>query len=568
MHMKETSLLILFIGSWLMAAGQNIQKSEQDVQTESVFIEAIRNKLIDRHDLSVPQFRELIKKQPENHVLWYELGYGLMKTKKVDEAIDAVSKAVSLYPNHPNYLELQADLYHMKQDLPNEISVYKKLQNLNPFKESYYTHWVELLIASGKKDEALKVLTLLEQNKGINEISSLRKATILEQTGKNKDAEAELIKLNASFPNDIKYLHALASYYSRVQKSEKANAIYHQILGINPGDDKANLALAAVYKSIGQDDQYLQALQSLMDNGTISLDAKIMELIPYLEKAINKKDKALITTIEKYASNLVLAYPEEAKTHALYGDVLSAQGRDAAAYSQYQESIKFNRSIKSVWIQYLLLAKQFEEPAILLKYTEQAFDLFPNEPMLAIAYTQALIRNGDIEGSKSMIQQALLMSANHPAYLETIYSLSLGLDYLESNNAQATIDLARIKSINTKSIQAIKYPLEILVNQNKNLETAALLAIQSLKEFPRHPELEGYLGLINYKQKKFIEAKSNLELAITQYSENATVFLEAYGDTLFMLKDTDAALAAWKKAAEINPFNPRLKKKLTDKTIE
>ena len=110
MHMKETSLLILFIGSWLMAAGQNIQKSEQDVQTESVFIEAIRNKLIDRHDLSVPQFRELIKKQPENHVLWYELGYGLMKTKKVDEAIDAVSKAVSLYPNHTNYLELQADL--------------------------------------------------------------------------------------------------------------------------------------------------------------------------------------------------------------------------------------------------------------------------------------------------------------------------------------------------------------------------------------------------------------------------------------------------------------------------
>jgi tetratricopeptide (TPR) repeat protein len=566
--MKEISFLILLFGCSFLVSGQNVQKSEQDVQTESVFIEAIRNKLIDRHDLSIPQFRELIKKQPENHVLWYELGYGLMKTKRIDEAIDAVTKAISLFPNHTNYLELLADLYQIKQDFPNEINVYRKLQNINPYKESYYTHWVDLLIASGKKEEAVKVLSLLEENKGINEISSLRKASLLEQTGKNKDAESELLKLNASFSNDIKYLHALASFYSRTQKSEKANAVYHQILGINPADDKANLALAAMYKNIGQDDQYLQALQSLMDNGSISLDAKIMELIPYLEKAINKKDKALITTIEKYASNLVLAYPDEAKTHALYGDVLSAEGRDAAAYSQYQESLKFNRSIKSVWIQFLLLSKQFDEPAIFLKYAEQAFDLFPNEPMLAIAYTQAMIRNGDIEGGKSMVRQALLMSANHPVYLETIYSISLGLDYLDSQNLQVTSDLAKIKSINAKSFQAIKYPIEILLSQNKNLETAAQLAVQGLKEFPHHPDLEGFLGMINYRQKKFVEAKSNLEFAVSQYAENAPAFHETYGDALFMLKDVDAALAAWKKAAEINPFNARVKKKILDKTIE
>ena len=54
--------------------------SESDVQVQSIFIEAIRNKLIDRHDLSVTQFKEIIEKQPDNHVAWYELAFALDKT--------------------------------------------------------------------------------------------------------------------------------------------------------------------------------------------------------------------------------------------------------------------------------------------------------------------------------------------------------------------------------------------------------------------------------------------------------------------------------------------------------
>lgn len=73
----------IFIYCHFIGFSQSTQMSESDVQVQSIFIEAIRNKLIDRHDLSVTQFKEIIEKQPDNHVAWYELAFALDKTKNM-----------------------------------------------------------------------------------------------------------------------------------------------------------------------------------------------------------------------------------------------------------------------------------------------------------------------------------------------------------------------------------------------------------------------------------------------------------------------------------------------------
>jgi tetratricopeptide (TPR) repeat protein len=565
--MKGFYFLFLFLLSSTVVLSQNVQRSEEDVQTEATFIEAIRNKLIDRHDLSVPQFREILKKQPDNHVVWNELAYGLWKTKMYDEALDAANKAVSLMPRQVSYLKIQGDIFHAKQNVPEEINVYKKIQSIEPYKESNYTYWVDLLLNAGKWDDAIKVLNLLEQNKGINEISSLKKTMLFEQNGKLKEAEAELLKLNNAFPSDLRYLHALAGYYSKYQKPEKATEIYKDIIAINPGDDRANLALASSYKLSGQDEQYLQSLQGLMENGAISLDAKIVELIPYLEKAISKKDKVLLAIIDKYAANLAVMYPDEAKTHALSGDVLFAQGHEAEAFIQYQSALKLNQAIKSVWIQYLGLAERFEEPAVLVQSSERAFDLFPNEPSIAFSYSYALIKNGDSEEARSVINQLLLMTFNKPEWLEKVYGLELSLDYLEGKKDLALSAVNKIKSINSKSISLYRYPIELLTYLSKDLTLANELTLQAIKDFPHSPELEGYLGVINFKLKKYSEARSGLEAVLTKSTPSNALFVETYGDTLFMLRDNEMAISTWKKALELNPFSNRLKKKVLDKTL-
>ena len=102
--------LVVLLALRALASAQDSLLTESSIQTQSIFIEAIRNKLIDRHDLSVPQFREIIKKEPKNHVVWYELGFGLYKSKQLDEALDAAKKANELHANEKQYLSL-LDVY-------------------------------------------------------------------------------------------------------------------------------------------------------------------------------------------------------------------------------------------------------------------------------------------------------------------------------------------------------------------------------------------------------------------------------------------------------------------------
>lgn len=564
--MKYSVLLVLcLISFW--SRSQTNPLTEADVQLESIFIEAIRNKLIDRHDLSIPQFREIIKKQPDNHVAWYELGLGLFKTKVYDEALDAALKALTYQPRQSQYLLLLADIYHLKQDVTNESLIYKKLQAIRPQDESIYTRWADLLISTQKNEEAIKVLTLLEQQKGINEISAFKKATLLEQAGKMKEAESELIKLNESFPSDVKYLHALAGHYVKAVKPQKANEVYKSILGINPSDERANLALAASYRQNGQDDKYLTSIQSLMGNAAVPLDVKVLELIPYLQKAIANHDQVLLATLEIHAKELVNTYPQEAKTHALYADILSSLGKRTDAYLHYKKSISLNKSIKSVWYQYLDLTAIYEEPAIQVSIHEEAFDLFPNDISFVLGYADALIRHQEYTAASSILQQTLLMTSNQKSMLERIYTLQGVIAIVEKKPELGKELLAKAKAIQPKSIMSYGIPIQHLSLTGQQLDVALDLISKAEKEFPQQAPWSGFRGIAYFKSKQYEEAKKAFQAGIDHTAYTA-LMLEYFGDTLFMLKDLEQAMVYWSKAMDSNPLNTRLKKKIVDKTIE
>ena len=542
--------------------------SESDVQVQSIFIEAIRNKLIDRHDLSVTQFKEIIEKQPDNHVAWYELAFALDKTKKYDEALDAITKALSYLPNSTHYLQLEATVYHDLQKAPDELNTYKKLQSLEPYKESHYTAMVDLLVHSSNLIEAVKVLTLLEDQKGINEISSLQKASLYQQLGKNKDAESELVKLYDAFPTETKYMHALASFYVKQNKVNKANEIFKQIIAISPADERANLALASTYRLEGKDDEYLVSIQTLMENQSIPMDTKVLELIPYLQKGIDSKDQGLLSLIEKYAALLVQDYPKEAKPYALYGDVLIAFGKKGLAYQQYQKAVALNNSVKPLWANYIELAELFEDGPENELIAEQAYDLFPNDITMAMAYTKALIKSGKINEAKSALLQTQMMASNRKEYLESTKSLELALAFAEGNSQQVDQLKSSIKSINPKSFLAYYIPATLLVSNQKNDAKVMDLINQGLKEFPTSADLRGYKAILLFRAKKYEEAKALFESALPLPSGQTHLYHEYYGDTLFMLKDVDQAMIEWNKSLELNPNNSKLKKKILDKTIK
>lgn len=560
-----TILIILSCCHWALA---QTQTSEADVQAESTFIEATRNKMIGRYDLAIDQYREILKTQPNNHVILYELANAYLNIKKLAEAQDAIKQAVQAQPNNIYYLQLQAGIFHSQQDEAAEAGVYKKLQALSPQKELYYDKWSLILMHLYRNEEAVKVLDLLEKEKGINEISSLRKVQILEIQNKPRDAEAELLKLNQAFPNDLKYLHALAAFYKKNQKENKALEVYKSILSIAPEDEISNLALAVSYRQNGQDSKYIESIGSLMSNTAISLDVKILELIPYLQKAISTRDRPLLDVLEQQAVVLVSKYPEQAKPFAFYGDILNEKGEYRSALEQYQSALGINDRIPAVWDQYLLLSSKFEAPSHFLNQAEKAFDLFPNHAGLALHYAFALYKNEQYAAAISLLNQIALMAGEDKSTLEKMYVLQGAAEWMNNQENQADLSFSKAIQLNPNSIQARQMQSYLLANRSVQLDKAQQLIQQAIKLAPDHFDLEYTQALVYLKQKKYSEARPWFESSLKHGGNASSQVLEQYGDLLAHFKEFDQAVLYWQKALDLNPDQPRIKKKIIDRVVE
>ena len=77
--------------------------------------------------------------------------------------------------------------------------------------------------------------------------------------------------------------------------------------------------------------------------------AKILELIPFINKALNSKDTSSLKILEKHAVSLTKSAPDNPKSHALLGDVFAAQNNDYDAFISYEKAIKAGTCPKSVW---------------------------------------------------------------------------------------------------------------------------------------------------------------------------------------------------------------------------
>jgi len=565
MNVIRFILFVLLAGNLNWSLAQTIQTSEADVQAESTFIEATRNKMIGRFDLAIDQYKEILKKQPGNHVIWYELAYAYLMTKKPTEALDAIKQAITPQPNNIFYLQLQANIFYSIQDDAGEAGVYKKLQALSPKKELYYDKWSSILMRINRFDEAIKVLDLLEKEKGINEITTLRKVQILETLNKSKEAEAELIKLNQTFPREIRYMHALAGFYKKSLKENKALDVYKSILMFAPEDEISNLALASSYRQNGQDSKYVESITSLMGNVAISLDVKILELIPYLQKAISSQDKPLLDVLEQQAAVLVNKYPNQAKPYAFYGDVLNQKGQYRSALEQYKTAISLNDRIATLWDQYLILSSKFDPVSQFLNQAEKAFDLFPNHTVLALHYAFALYKNEQFPSTLNFLNQVVLMAGENKTYLEKIYALKGAAEMMNNQENQADLSFAKALEANPNSVQSRHMQSYLLANHGTQLDKAQQLIQQAIKLAPDQYDLEYTQALIYVKQKKYTDARPWFEFSLKHGGSASSHVLEQFGDLLVQFKEFDQAVLYWQKALELNPDQSRIKKKILER---
>jgi tetratricopeptide (TPR) repeat protein len=541
--------------------------TSEELNLQRLFIEASREKLLGSYEEAAVLYNEVLSQDPRNDAAAYELSRVYESLERYSDALKQINKAIRLSTDNSWYHLMKADILEKLENYPAAIEVYEHLTSVNPQENYYFLHLVELLMKTNQPERALVILDDFEKNAGIlPEIIHL-KIEVLDELNRPADAVGEVEKLVNLYPRNLEYLHLLASYSLQADQPSRAESFYRQILEIDPDDPRANLAVADQYKKEGEDASYLRSIKLIMENPAIDLDAKIAELIPFVENYAESTDPEYADALGNLIADLVRQYDDEAKTHALYGDFLYNSGKLEEAESEYKKTLVLNKSVLQVWEQLMYIQAELKNMDGLLRTANDALDVFPNQGSIYYLSGLAYAYKEDYNQAVTELQQALIMSGRNDELKFNVISL-LGKVYMQmGDQARANEAFDKALELQADNIELLRTYSNYLAQQGKSLNKAETYARKVLSADPSNPETEHLLALITLQKGDLKTALSYIEQAMDHGAGDNYRSLELYGDILFSTGETDEAVEYWQLSLKGGNKSETLKRKIAERKI-
>ena len=558
-------LFILLLGMTVPAISQN-RVTEEQVQTEKVFIDASREKIMGNYENAAYLFKEVLKRDKKNHAAAYELARVYDVLDKTDKSIGSIKMAVAWDPN-PWYKMFLADMYDKSGKHKDSAKIYSNLVDTDPNNEYYYTKWAFSLVKAGNPEKAIKVYNSLEKKVGPRDDITRKKYTLYLGMGKPEKAIQEYKNLIKAFPSNVDNYHALAEFYTQLGQNENARNTYQEILKIDPQDGLASFALADAFKAEGNDANYLNSLKPIFEKEELDIDLKVKELIPFIQKIADSEDKSLAPVALELAHILEIQHPKEAKSYSVSGDLLYHSGKNAEALEKYKQALNLDKSIFSIFEQVMYIDLELNDYEDLMMTSNEAIDLFPNHAKGFYFNGLAHSYQNNPQKAINSFEQSLIMSRKQ-ARLRFEILFRLGGEYHKLKKyPRSDKNYEEALKLNPKNYNLLNTYSYHLAVRGEQLEKAKEMSALANELRPNHPEYQDTYGWILYKMKEYKAAKEWVGRAISETEENVPSILEHYGDILFQLGDEEKAIQQWQKALEKGAKSDLLEKKISDRQL-
>ena len=548
-------------GSNESSAGRRPVTSADSLEVNQLYYSALHDKVIDKIPSATEQFTRVLQMDAGNDAAMYQLAMLLKAQNKSDDAQSLLEKAVTLKTDNEWYWRALADSYEKTNNIPGLSRVFDQLIRINPDRADYYLDKANALYIDKKYDEALKVYDKLEQITGLtDELVGSRQKVYIRQ-GKVDQAAAELERMLAANPGEVKYYLLLSELYNANNFNDKALKVLLRGEKVSPNNGMLHLALADVYRANKNKEESFKHLELAFNVPDLDIDEKVRIVLGYLPKFTDPNAKASALALSEI---LVKVHPDEAKAFALYGDMLMQNEKLKEARIAYKKSVTLNSSVYAVQEQ--LVRLELGENALddAIKDGENTLSLFPNQAWMNYLVGVAWMQKKMPAKAISYLKNATSLDEQDKELSGQSYA-ALG-DCYHSLNDNAKSDAAYEKSLNYNADNAYtlnNYAYYLSV-RGEQLDKAACMSKHSNQLEVNNASFEDTYAWILFKQKNYKEARLWIEKAIA-HKASSSVQAEHYGDILFLLGDTESALLNWKKANDLGGKSAVLDRKINEK---
>lgn len=274
------------------------------------FYDALKQKGIENYDRAVISLEKCLQLQPNNPVIFFELGKNYLKLKQYPKAYEYFDKAAQLDPKNRWYLQGMYDVCYETKDYNKAITI---VERLIPFKADYKEDLVSLYMNTQQFDKALDLINQLNDEIGKSEIRDNYKAQILQDAKYQGPEKANLIAQIKKNPKEESNYISLIFLYSESNQEEKAMEVAKQLEKEIPTSDWAQVSLFKFHLNNGDGDAAVKAMNQVL--GSQKIDGKIKHRIlnEFLIFAIDKPqyDAALEKAIGYFSNDKTVEVPKE-----------------------------------------------------------------------------------------------------------------------------------------------------------------------------------------------------------------------------------------------------------------
>jgi tetratricopeptide (TPR) repeat protein len=572
---------VLAILSTLSAFAQKKKKNEDDFprglrlrEAEFYFTEGEKYYILEDYAKALIYYQRAIESNPENATIHFKVAEVLSKSNKQDDLIKAslsIENALRLDRSNKFFYLSAATIYNSMARFDKAAEAYEMMLAEVPGTEEYLYEVAAVYQYANRNEDAIKAYNRAENFFGVNEVSSLQKLRLYLEAGKTKEGLAEGEKLITTYPDEESYIMAFTEVLSQKGMHNEATQYLEKFTTANPDAVDAQMLLAGFYRDTNQELKARPLLLNLFGNNAVDVSSKLIVLGAYNAELNANKSKG-IEDAEKEAFALQLfeklraTNPEHSSVHIIGGDLFLSTGKIREAQHEYLLATESGDVNFEVWENLLLLEVQLEQFDNVIRHSDEALEMFPNQSMIHYFNGYAHLRKHQFEDAIASLEQAKRLAASNPSQLSEI-NIMLGdaynatKDYAKSDKAYD--DVLLYNPNNETVLNNYSYYLAL---RKENLEKAEKMSSLLVKNNPENPAFLDTHAWVLYVRQKYKEAKRYIEKAISTGNANATHF-EHYGDILYQLGDIDGAVIQWEKARGLNAKSEVLNKKIANRKI-
>lgn len=388
---------------------------------QDLFYEAIQQRSIENYDKAILAMEKAKTIQPDNPVIYFELGKNYYAQKKYKEAYDNYKKVTEMDPKNRWAWVGMYDVCYDTRDYAAAIPIVEKLIT---FKEDYKEDLTSLYMNTQQFDKALTLINELNDKFGKSDKRELYKADILKDSKYQSSEKFNLLEQIKKFPKEESNYISLIYMYSQSNQEEKALEIAQKLEKEIPTSDWAQVSLFKYHLNNNDGDNAVKAMNIVFPSKKIDSKIKHRMLNEFL--IFTRSNPKYETDLDK-----AISYFDNDKDVRVAKEI----GKFYYAKSNWAQAIKYfemhlKNAEEDVESQLLLMQAYTENQQfdVLAKKADNLTQLFPTQPQF---YYYAGLANNQLKNYKkaaSFLESGIDFVVDDEA-LEINFNIQLGEAY-------------------------------------------------------------------------------------------------------------------------------------------